>query len=87
LTKYATLTVSNAEQAEFVESDFYVSSNSAVLFNYSGLFFAHLIFLSAISIRIPIHRMTFTHIEFPHALYLGASGQSSAGFLRQGIRV
>jgi hypothetical protein len=39
LTKYATLTVSNAEQAEFVESDFSVSSNSAVLFNYSALIF------------------------------------------------
>ena len=35
------LTVSNAEQAEFVESDFSVPSNSVVLFNHSGLFFAH----------------------------------------------
>ena len=37
--KRQTLTVSNAEQAEFVESDFSVSSNSAVLFNYSALIF------------------------------------------------
>ena len=37
--------------------------------------------------RMPIHRITFTHIELPQALYLGASGQSAAGFPFHGICV
>ena len=42
---------------------------------------------STYSIRIPIQRMTFTHMLFPQALYLGESGHCSSGFPRHGIRV
>lgn len=37
--------------------------------------------------RRPIHRITFTHMLFPQALYRGASGQSSAFLPFQGICV
>ncbi len=42
---------------------------------------------TAASIRWPIHLTLGTAHELPSARYLGPSGQSSAGFLRQGMAV